>query len=179
MTNLFTALSNRISPVSLLTKKAVVKTGFFALGRVLEYLSYSDESIKAEHENWPQGYKFYMKVLPKGPSLAMEKNGDKMVFLGTKELDKADMVVEVKNIDTAFKMITAQLGAHHVYAQHKIGVIGNVADSMKLIRMIYAAEDYMFPPIMSKNVLKNVEDCTLQRAIKRFRVLVFGLVLKK
>lgn len=168
-----------IKPKSQLAKKSVVAVGFFALGRVLEYASSFDDAIIDEIKDWEDGYSFYMKTMPNGPSMAVKKEGNALKFLGVKELTDADMVIEVKNVDTAFKMISAQLGVHHVYAQHKIGVIGNVGDSMKLIRMIYVAEDYLFPPILSKNILKTVSDSSIQKIINRFRVLVFGLLLGK
>jgi hypothetical protein len=171
--------NRNVKPKTQFAKKLIVTTGFFALGRVLESSSHFDENIKTDLNDWPEGFSFTMKVIPNGPSLSMKKEANILKFLGIKELKSPDMLVEVKNLDTAFKMITAQLGAHHVYAQHKIGVIGNIADSMKLIRMIYVAEDYLFPPILSKRIVKEISEPSVEKLINRFRVLVFGLLLGK
>ncbi len=169
----------KFQPRSNTTKKAVVTAGFYALGRVLESASKVDDSMKNDVAEWDEGYCFYMKVLPSGPSLAMQKTGKYLKFLGMKELESANMVVEVKNMEIAFKMITAQLGAHHVYAQHQIGVVGSVADSMRFIRMVYTAEDYLFPKILSKNILKKVKNASLDKALNRLHILTFGLFLGK
>jgi len=171
-------LAKLISPPSRI-KKAIVTAGFFALGRVLESASKVDDDVKKDVAEWKDGFGFYMTVLPKGPTLAMKKEGKYLKFIGLKELSNADMIVEVKNLEIAFKMITAQLGAHHVYAQHQIGVTGNVADSMRFIRMVYAAEDYLFPGFLGKNILKTVKNPSLDKALNRLHILTFGLLFKK
>ncbi len=160
-------------------KKAIVTAGFFALGRVLESASKVDDDMKKEIADWHEGFSFYMKILPQGPSLAMRKGKDYLEFLGLKELKNANMIVEVKNLEIAFKMITAQVGAHHVFAMHQIGVIGNIADSMRFIRMIYIAEDYLFPPFLGKKVVKKIKDPSLDKALNRLHILTFGLILRK
>ena len=89
------------------------------------------------------------------------------------------MIVEIKNLDTAFQMITTQAGAHHVYAQHKIGVIGNISDSMRLIRLFYIVEGYLFPKFLNKNILKKSPKMTLKKHINRLHIYTIGMLFGK
>jgi len=160
-------------------KYHTVKVGFMALGRALQSASHFENDVVAEVAHWKVGFSFSMNVLPNGPSLVMEKRNRRMLFLGTKKKDDADLIVEIKDLDTAFKMITTQAGAHHVYAEHKIGVVGNVADSMRLIRLIYIVEGYLFPKMLNKNILKRSPRMTIRKHINRMHIYTIGMLLGK
>ena len=171
------SLQTDIKPGHQLLKRAVVKTGFLALGRAIESASNFEESVIKEVKQWPEGFSFNMTVLPYGPNLAMVKQNGVMKMLHQRKKEDASLTVEIKNLSTAFKMITTQLGAHNVFAQHKIGVVGNVGDSMVLIRVIYIAEGYLFPEILNKNILKKSPTMTVKKHFNRLHILTKGMVL--
>ena len=158
-------------------KYMVVQAGFLALGRGLQSASHYEPDIVRELATWPEGYGFEMRVLPHGPSLRMRKQQAVMQFDTTHE--PAQLVVELKNLETAFQMITTQAGIPQVYAAHGIGVVGDIAKSMSLIRMINVVEAYLFPEILSKNILKRVPKMTFGKHINRLRMLTIGMVLGK
>lgn len=156
-----------------------VKTGFMLLGRALQSASHFEDEVIKEISAWKEGFCFSMDVLPKGPSLVMKMKNRKLMFLGTKGNSKAELIVKIKNIDTAFQMITTQAGAHHVYAQNKISVQGNIADSMRLIRLIYIIEGYLFPKILNKNVLKKSPNMNIKKHLNRLHIYTVGMILGK
>jgi len=168
-----------ITPEKDKLKHHTVKIGFIALGRALQSASNFEDEVIKEISCWNEGFSFSMNVLPNGPSFVMEKQNRKMKFLGTKNKEDADLIVEIKNLDTAFQMITTQAGAHHVYAQHKIAVIGDVADSMRLIRLIYIIEGYLFPKILNKNILKKSPKMTLKKHFNRLHIYTVGMLFGK
>lgn len=170
---------SNISPKKDNLKYHTVKIGFIALGRALQSASNFEAEVVKEISSWNEGFSFSMNVLPNGPSLVMEKQNRKMKFLGTKNKDDADLIVEIKNIDTAFQMITTKAGAHHVYAQNKIAVTGDIADSMKLIRLIYIIEGYLFPKILNKNILKKSPKMTLKKHFNRIHIYTIGMLFGK
>ncbi len=172
-------IQTNVKPGHKLLKRTIVKAGFLALGRAIESASHFEKDTLKEIDDWSDGFSFNMTVLPFGPNLVMEKRKGAMKMLHMRKKDDANLIVEIKNLSTAFKMITTQLGAHNVFAQHKIGVIGNVADSMKLIRIIYTAEGYLFPEILNKNILKKSPKMTLAKHWNRFHILTKGMVLGK
>ncbi len=171
------SIQTDIKPGHKLLSRGIVKAGFLALGRTIESTSHFEKDVIKEIEDWPEGFSFNMTVMPYGPNLAMEKRNSILKMLHVRKKDDANLIVEIKNLSTAFKMITTQLGAHNVFAQHKIGVIGNVADSMKLIRLIYTAEGYLFPEILNKNILKKSPKMTLEKHLNRIRILTKGMIL--
>lgn len=176
------SVDREIKPRKSTFKRIVVTIGFWALGRALQSLSHFDKEVKSDLKDWPENFKISLNVLPLGPYLLIIKKKGKLKLNGisskNKHQDKfknANLIVEIKNIDTAFRMIIAQWGVHEVYAQHKTAVIGNVVDAMKFIRMIYAAEDYLFPPFMSKNILKRLKKNSFSKFVKRMRIYFLGL----
>ena len=168
-----------ITPSKDTVKYHAVKAGFVALGRGLQSASNFEDEVIKEISCWNEGFSFSMDVLPNGPSLVMRKQDRKMKFMGLKKKADADLIVEIKNLDTAFQMITTQAGAHHVYAQHKIAVTGNIADSMRLIRLIYIIEGYLFPKILNKNILKKSPKMTLKKHINRLHIYTVGMLFGK
>lgn len=171
------SIQTNIKPGHKLLKRSVVKAGFLALGRAIESASHFEKNVIKEIKDWPEGFSFNMTVLPYGPNLVMVKRKGAMKMLHVRKKEDANLTVEVKNLSVAFKMITTQLGAHHVFAQHKIGVVGSVADSMKLIRIIYIAEGYLFPEILNKNILKKSPKMTFKKHLNRIHILTKGMVL--
>ncbi len=171
------SIQTDIKPGHKLLSRGVVKAGFLALGRTIESASHFEKDTIEEIAEWPEGFSFNMTVLPFGPNLAMEKRKGVMKMLHVRKKEDANLIVEIKNLSTAFKMITTQLGAHNVFAQHKIGVIGNIGYSMKLIRLIYTAEGYLFPEILNKRILKKSPKMTLKKHLNRVHILTKGMVL--
>lgn len=168
-----------ISPQGNDLKYHTVKVGFMALGRALQSASHFEDEVIKEISAWKEGFSFSMDVLPFGPSLVMEKQNRKLQFVGTKRKPDADLIVEIKDLQTAFKMITTQAGAHHVYAQNRIAVTGNIADSMRLIRLIYIIEGYLFPNFLSKNILKKTPRMTFKKHLNRLHIYTKGMLLGK
>ncbi len=158
-------------------KYHAVKVGFLALGRALQSASHFEDEIKKEVSAWNEGFTFSMDVLPNGPSLVMRKENRRLKLLGIKKKADADLIVEIKNISAAFQMISMQAGAHHIYARHQISVTGNIADSMKLIRMLYIIEGYLFPKFLNKKVLKKSPKMTLKKHIGRLHIYTKGMIL--
>jgi len=172
-------LKSNIETGEATVKYHAVKVGFLALGRALQSASNFEAEIKKEITAWNEGFTFSMDVLPNGPSLVMRKENRKLRFLGLKKKEDADLVVEIKNISAAFQMISMQAGAHHIYARHQISVSGNIADSMKLIRMLYIIEGYLFPKLLNKNILKKSPKMTLKKHFGRMRIYTTGMILGK
>ncbi len=159
-----------------LIQRTVVKTGFMALGRAIESASHFEDSVKHEIKDWNDGFTFTMNVLPYGPNLAMRKKNGVLKMIRLKKHENADLIVEIKNLTTAFRMITTQMGAHHVFAQNKIGVSGNIADSMRFIRIVYTVEAYMFPKILNKNILKHSPKMSLKKHMNRIHIYTKGMI---
>ncbi len=173
------AIRTDIEPQREDLKYHAVKVGFMALGRALQSASHFENEVIAEASAWNEGFTFSMDVKHTGPSLVMQKQGRILKFLGNEKCSNADLIVEIQDLETAFKMITTQAGAHHVFAENKISVIGNIPDSMRLIRLIYIIEGYLFPKFLNKNILKRSPVMTLQKQFNRLHILTKGMLFGK
>ncbi len=170
------AILTDINPKREDVKYHAVKVGFMALGRALQSASHFEKEVVHEASSWNEGFAFSMDVLPAGPSLVVQKQGNILKFLGTEKRAESDLIVEIQDLDTAFKMITTQAGAHHVFAENKIAVTGNISDSMRLIRLIYIIEGYLFPSFLNKNILKKSPKMTLQKQLNRLHIFTKGML---
>jgi len=163
-----------IKPKKNYFKRFVVKAGFLALGRAIESTSYFEKDVIAEIKDWTNGFSFSMNVMPLVPNLTMIKKEGHLKM--QKNIEQPDLIVEIKNLATAFKMITTQLGVHHVYANHKIGLIGNIADSMKFTRIAYIVEAYLFPKFLNRQILKLSPEMGLKKQINRLHIYTVGML---
>lgn len=170
-------IRTNIKPPKNHAKALVVETGFLALKRAMQSASHFEETVQSELEQWPEGYTFSMAVVPNGPSLSMTKCQGKLQSKSAD--DDVDLLIELKNLETAFQMISTQAGIPQVYASHGIAVVGDTAMAMSLIRIINVVEAYLFPEILSKNILKKVPKMTLKRHLNRARMLTFGMLTGK
>lgn len=166
--------SDYLPPKNLL-RRSLIKVGFFLLGRGLQSASRFDKDLKDEWEAWPDGFLISMNVLPKGPALLLQKNSRALGYKGLKHDARADLIIEIKNTATAFRMILAQVGAHHVYAEHKIGVTGNISDSMRFIRLVNRTESYLFFGPLNRKILKKSPPLSFRRTLNIFHLYFLGI----
>ncbi len=163
-------------------KQLVVSTVFFILGRSLQSLSKRDETIRREVAAWPEGTKVLFRVLPKGPKLAFgNKQDGTLKYLGNKVGEQdATLVINFKNLEAAFLMMTAQLGTARAYAEHRMSVRGDLTIALSNIRCLNVVERYLFPTFIAKNVVKRLPDIPAgKRYARRLWVYTMGIVFGK
>ncbi len=163
-----------ITPGSNRAKRFIVRTGFFILGRGLQAASRFDSYVKKEISRWDEGFTVMMKVRPEGPSLAWEKLNGRIRYMVSRSVE-ADLVILIKNLDTALLMVTAQIGTFHAYAQNRIALEGNIVDAMILTRCLNAVEAYLFPKFVSRKILKRLPKMTPRRFCVRFLIYFPGI----
>ena len=156
-------------------KRFVVAAGFYALGRGAESASRFNKGLQEEAKVWDEGYTIMLKVAPNGRELWLRKYGDRLKWIKHQDTD-ADLIVIFKNLDTAFRIITTLSNVHTAFTQNRIMVYGDVAQSMVLIRILNIVQAYLFPPFLSKNVLKRVPKFSFGQHLGRVRVYTTGLL---
>ena len=75
-----------------------------------------------------------------------------------------------------FLMMTAQIGTPQAYAQHRLGLEGNIVDSMTLTRCLNSVKAYLFPKFISRRILKRVPKMSIKRHFIRFLIYSLGVV---
>jgi hypothetical protein len=161
-------------------KRLVARTSLLALGVAFELAAKYDPEIQEELAEWPDGLVFAMGVLPNGPYISVQKlEGDRVRYLG---LDMKSPAVSIlfKNLDSALLSFTGQIGTHVAAAQHRFILRGNVAEGMKIARVMNMVQAYLFPALLLRKIFKRVPKLTpAQRWIKAkiLVALVPGLLL--
>jgi len=168
-------IRTQIKPKKSNFKRFVVTAGFYALGRGSESVSRFNQELKSELSAWPDGYTIMLKVAPNGSELWLQKKGNTLKRI-SKQSASADLIVIFKNLDTAFKIFTTLSNVHTAFCHNRIMVYGNVSQSMVLIRILNIVQAYLFPPFLSKNVLKRVPKFSFVQHLQRIRVYTVGLL---
>ena len=160
-------------------KKKIVQIGFTLLGQGLESCSYFDSQLKDELKALNNNFSFELKVSPKGPSMFLILKNKRLSYCNIKNDSEPDLEIIIKNLSTAFKMITTQMGTHIVYAQHKIALKGRITESMIVTRMMYRVQELLFPRFLHKNILKKSPAFSLKRLGMQLHIYTLGIIFKR
>jgi hypothetical protein len=155
-------------------KKLVVQTSFFALGRAFEAAGYLDADVKKEIRDWKEPMTIMFQVMPNGPAMVVEKSGGRIRYAGS-EAVPADLTVFFKNMESAFLVMSGQIGTPQGYAEHRMALKGDTGQAMPLIRCLNQVQAYLFPKIMAKRVMKRVPKMSLRKMAYRVVILAVGV----
>ncbi|MEA5079598.1 MAG: hypothetical protein VB013_13580 [Anaerolineaceae bacterium] len=159
-------------------KTIIVKIVLFVLGRSLQSATRHDKTLQAEVESWPQDMVVVFKVAPHTPRMAFAKTGlNRLQYKGTNVSDEeADLLIAFKNLDSAFMMLTAQIGTPRAYVEHRIAVRGDLVYGLSVIRCLNIVERYLFPTFIAQRILRRLPDIPfLKRNGLRLWIFLFGI----
>jgi hypothetical protein len=139
-------------------KRLVNRVVLFALGRGLQSLSKHDPLIQQEVSKWPDPFTLMLVVRPDCGSMAVSRApGGRLIYRGSDyPEEKADVVITIKNIETAFAMLIGKIGIDVGYARHSICARGDISNSVSVVRVLNIAEAYLFPSMIAKNLMKRL-----------------------
>jgi len=159
-------------------KKIVAQTSLLALATGFETVSKRAPELKAEIADWEEGRVFSLGVLPDGPSVSLRKEGDRIRYLGQGH-GASRLRILFKNVDAALLPLTAQMGSHTAFCQHRAVLHGNVAEAMQTSRAMITVQTYLMPGFILKRTMKRPPKLTpRQYALKGWvwATLVAGLL---
>ncbi len=147
--------SKEIRPKPKRFKKVVLTVMFFVLGRAFVFTNKFDSSVKKEISEWPEGYKIIFYTAYHGPSMGLIKRNNRIIRAKI-PLDNADLSIIFKNVDSAFLMMTAQMGIPVAFAEHRFILKGESHLAMSLIRCLNVVQTYLFPRIIAKRLIRKL-----------------------
>jgi hypothetical protein len=59
-------------------------------------------------------------------------------------------------VPLAFRLFTGQMGLAQAYAAHAFTMAGEVADVMRLARLVNIVEAYLFPNIINRRIMTDI-----------------------
>jgi len=155
-------------------KALVARIVFMVLGRAFQSGAKHDPDMKKEVSALPEGFIVVMNILPFGPRMSMKKINGRLKYHGSK-FDDGDLVINFKNLECAFLVLTPQIGAAQAFAERRMTVKGDLAYAMAFTRCLNTLLTLLYPKFISKRLLKRVPPMTMKKWMVKAIVNVFGV----
>ncbi len=134
-------------------KYALLDISLSTLAAAFEEVAKRVPEFKAEIAGWNDGRRVAVGVLPRGPSITLEKRGDRINYLG-KGLLSPDVSFLFKNLDSGVMVLTGLMSSHQAVAECRVLIDGDTSQAMELNRTLAIVETYLFPMIILKRIFK-------------------------
>ena len=115
-----------------------------------------DTRVRDEFNRMPEGMSYALQTGYNAPQLFVQWKDGKLHNL--KHLDKPVCALRLKSTGISFRMFTGQMGLAQAYAQHAFSMQGEIADVMKLARLVNLVEAYLFPKVMTRRIMTDVPE---------------------
>ena len=138
--------------ITIQIKKIISKIVLWFLYKGFKVTYKYDENVRKEIDSLENGFTAIIDTGAKNTKLIIQKLNNKLIKLKT--VENANIEIVFKSLDTAFLMFTGRLGVSRAYAEHRFTLKGEIAQAMSLVRCIDIVEAYLFPKIITKNILK-------------------------
>lgn len=155
-------------------KHALCAIVLTVLGAAFEVVGRHVPQLRKEIEPWEEGRRFTIEILPRGPSITMEKRGNSIRYLGTgRQSPHISMVF--KNYDAALPVLFGLKGTHQAFAENRIMVYGDLGKTMEINRAVNIVIAYLLPGLMVKRIFKRMPRMGLGDYLNKGKVYI-GLV---
>ena len=113
-----------------------------------------DSRVKSEFNRMPEGLSYALHTGYNAPQLFVQWKDGKLNRLA--QLDRPVCALRLKSTGIAFRMFTGQMGLAQACAQHAFSMQGEIADVMRLARLVNLVEGYLFPRFITKHILTDI-----------------------
>lgn len=132
-------------------QKLVVGAALRVIHAALVELREMDAYVAEEFAKLPDGISYAIRTGYRCPALYVRRNGDELQRLST--LNTPHCELSLKSLAVSYRLFTGQMGLAQAYAQHAFTLAGDIADVMRLARLVNRAEAYLFPPFITEKIL--------------------------
>lgn len=113
-----------------------------------------DSRVRAEFDRMPEGMSYALQTGHAASELYVQWTGGRLLNL--KKMEKPTCALRLKSTGISFRMFTGQMGLAQAYAQHAFSMQGEIADVMRLARLVNLVEGYLFPKFITKHILTDI-----------------------
>ena len=135
-------------------QRLVVGVALRVVHAALVELRGMDAAVAAEFAKLPAGMSYAIHTGYGCPALCVLWDGARLQRPAA--LVKPRCELHLKSLATAFRLFTGQMGLAQAYAQHAFTMAGEVADVMRLARLVNRTEAYLFPPFITRKFRTDV-----------------------
>ncbi len=111
-----------------------------------------DSTAAEEFRRLPVGLSYAIHTGHDAPTLFVQWDG-KTLCRCRREPENCRCKLRIKTLPDAFGVLTAGMSLAHLYARHGLIVAGEVADVMRLARLVNLVECYLFPAFLTRRIL--------------------------
>lgn len=113
-----------------------------------------DSRVRRELQRLPEGTAYSVYTGHAAPCLHVQWREGRLRRL--RESAPGACILRIKSMPLSFRLFTGQLGLAQAYAQHAFVLAGDVGDVMRLVRLVNLVEAYLFPRLITRNILTDV-----------------------
>ena len=144
-----------IVPMKRALQSMVVALVLRVVHAALTELQRLDSSVRRELEQMPEGMGYAVETGYRAPTLYVRWCGGQLQRCAAAPPAPC-CALRLKNLPLAFLFCTGQMGVAQAYARHAFTISGDVADVMKLARLINLVEAYLFPPLITRRIMTDI-----------------------
>lgn len=157
------------------SKTLIVRLIFLIFVRSLQSLSRFDPVVKKELLNWSNNYSIMYKVQPNGPRISIANVNGILKKVNLKE-QEVDMIVYIKNITSAFLLMSSRISSIQAFMEHRAYIKGDVRMAKSLLRILDRMMTYLYPRFITKRIVKRIPSIPwYQRYRRRIRIYLLGI----
>lgn len=158
-------------------QKLVVGAALRVVYAALVELSRMDAAVAAELAKLPAGMSYTIRTGHECPTLCVQWDGARLLRPAA-PVAPARCELSLKSLATAFRIFTGQMGLAQAYAQHAFTMAGEVADVMRLARLVNRTEAYLFPPFITRSFLTDLPELPAS-PLRLYARLALGFITAK
>lgn len=136
-----------------------------------------DSRVAQEFARFPEGLCYSIRTGFQGPSLhVLWQHGE---LKRVKNVPASSVChLRIKSLALSFQLFTGQMGMAQAYARHAFTMAGEVADVMRLARLVNLVEAYLFPKIITRRIMTDVPD-TQVCFLRAYARIAWGFITRK
>lgn len=113
-----------------------------------------DTRVQQEFERMPEGLGYAVHTGWRAPELHVQWVGGCLHRLAGPP--QGACTLHIKSLPLSFRLFTGQMGLAQAYARHAFTMQGEVADVMRLARLVNLVEAYLFPRFITRRILTDI-----------------------
>lgn len=137
-------------------QKLVVGVVLRVVHAALVELYRHDTRVRAEMDALPERMSYAIYTGHEAPALFVLWRRGRLRRLG--RMPKPVCCLQVKSLAHAFQLFTGQMGLAQAYARHAFTMKGEIADVMRLARLVNLVEAYLFPKFITRHILTDIPE---------------------
>lgn len=150
-------------------KKVYLDVIMRVLGPVFEVVTRIVPECKGELDYWEDGRRFSLGMLPDGPGMTVEKQGDMIRYVGP-GIQDPNITLLFKNLDAGMMALTTYMGTVQAAAEDRVLIRGDNGMALEAVRILDLVETYLFPQIILNRNFRRAPKLNAVQRVRKARV---------